>query len=73
MTVYGDINPLFLPKASDMFAELWVGLTTRAPEGAVFSGSILDHFLHSFNNFMFGLAIYIVLFDIDTRVHFGGK
>jgi len=60
-TIYGDINPLFLPKASDMFAELWVGLTTRAPEGAVFSGSILDHFLHSFKNLMFGLAIACVI------------
>jgi NitT/TauT family transport system permease protein len=44
-----------------MFAELWVGLTTRAPEGAVFSGSILDHFLHSFKNLMFGLAIACVI------------
>ena len=43
-------------KASDMFVELWYGLTTRT-EGAVFSGSILDHFLHSFNNLMVGLAI----------------
>ena len=36
VTIYGNINPLFLPKASDMFVELWYGLTTRAPEGAVF-------------------------------------
>ena len=61
VTIYGDINPLFLPKASDMFMELWVGLTTRAPEGAVFSGSILDHFLHSFSNLMFGLVIAILI------------
>ena len=61
LTIYGNINPLFLPKASDMFMELWVGLTTRAPEGAVFSGSILDHFLHSFNNLMFGLGIAILI------------
>ena len=60
LTIYGEINPLFLPKASDMFSELWVGLTTRAPEGAVFSGSILDHFLHSFNN-------------LDTSSLFSGK
>ena len=57
LTIYGNINSLFLPRASDMFVELWTGLTTRAPEGAVFSGSILDHFLHSFNNLMVGLAI----------------
>lgn len=57
VTVYGNINSLFLPRASDMFSELYHGLTTRAPEGAVFSGSILDHFLHSFNNLMVGLAI----------------
>jgi len=56
-TTYGNINSLFLPKASAMFQELWVGMTTRAPEGAVFSGSILDHFLHSFKNLMTGLAI----------------
>jgi NitT/TauT family transport system permease protein len=61
VTIYGNINPLFLPKASDMFMELWVGLTTRAPEGAVFSGSILDHFLHSFSNLMFGLVIAILI------------
>lgn len=61
VTIYGNINPLFLPKASDMFVELWVGLTTRAPEGAVFSGSILDHFLHSFSNLMFGLVIAILI------------
>ena len=61
VTIYGNINPLFLPKASDMFMELWVGLTTRAPEGAVFSGSILDHFLHSFSNLMFGLSIAILI------------
>ena len=61
VTIYGNINPLFLPKASDMFVELWVGLTTRAPEGAVFSGSILDHFLHSFSNLMFGLSIAILI------------
>jgi len=61
VTIYGNINPLFLPKASDMFVELYVGLTTRAPEGAVFSGSILDHFLHSFSNLMFGLSIAILI------------
>ena len=71
-TIYGDINPLFLPKASDMFAELWVGLTTRAPEGAVFSGSILDHFLHSFNNLMFGLAI-ACLIGIPGGLLMGGN
>ena len=71
-TIYGDINPLFLPKASDMFAELWVGLTTRAPEGAVFSGSILDHFLHSFNNSMFGLAI-ACLIGIPGGLLMGGN
>ena len=71
-TIYGDINPLFLPKASDMFAELWVGLTTRAPEGAVFSGSILDHFLHSLNNLMFGLAI-ACLIGIPGGLLMGGN
>ena len=72
MVIYGEINPLFLPKASEMFAELWVGLTTRAPEGAVFSGSILDHFLHSFNNLMFGLAI-ACLIGIPGGLLMGGN
>ena len=72
VVIYGDINPLFLPKASEMFAELWVGLTTRAPEGAVFSGSILDHFLHSFNNLMFGLAI-ACLIGIPGGLLMGGN
>ncbi len=72
LTIYGEINPLFLPKASDMFSELWVGLTTRAPEGAVFSGSILDHFLHSFNNLMFGLAI-ACLIGIPGGLLMGGN
>ena len=61
LTTYGNINSLFLPKASAMFQELWVGMTTRAPEGAVFSGSILDHFLHSFKNLMTGLFIAMAL------------
>ena len=72
LTIYGDINPLFLPQASDMFAELWVGLTTRAPEGAVFSGSILDHFLHSFNNLMFGLFL-ACLIGIPGGLLMGGN
>ena len=72
VTIYGNINPLFLPKASDMFMELWVGLTTRAPEGAVFSGSILDHFLHSFSNLMFGLAI-ACLIGIPGGLLMGGN
>ena len=70
--IYGEINPLFLPKASEMFAELWVGLTTRAPEGAVFSGSILDHFLHSFKNLMFGLGI-ACLIGIPGGLLMGGN
>jgi len=72
MVIYGEINPLFLPKASEMFAELWVGLTTRAPEGAVFSGSILDHFLHSFKNLMFGLGI-ACLIGIPGGLLMGGN
>ncbi len=72
VVIYADINPLFLPKASEMFAELWVGLTTRAPEGAVFSGSILDHFLHSFNNLMFGLAL-ACLIGIPGGLLMGGN
>ena len=36
VTTYGNINSLFLPKASAMFQELWIGMTTRAPEGQFF-------------------------------------
>jgi ABC-type nitrate/sulfonate/bicarbonate transport system permease component len=72
VTVYGEINQLFLPRASAMFGELWTGLTTRAPEGAVFSGSILDHFLHSFKNLMLGLGI-ACLIGIPGGLLMGGN
>jgi ABC-type nitrate/sulfonate/bicarbonate transport system permease component len=39
----GAISPLFFPTATAMFKELWHGLTTTAPPGAVVSGSIRDH------------------------------
>ena len=55
-----------------MFGELFTGLTTRAPEGAVFSGSILDHFLHSFKNLMFGLGI-ACLIGIPGGLLMGGN
>ena len=72
ITTYGNINSLFLPKASAMFSELWIGLTTRAPEGAVFSGSILDHFMYSLKNLMFGLGI-ACLIGIPSGLFMGGN
>jgi NitT/TauT family transport system permease protein len=72
IVIYGDINSLFLPKATEMFRELFFGLTTRAPEGAVFSGSILDHFMHSFKNLMFGLGI-ACLIGIPSGLLMGGN
>jgi NitT/TauT family transport system permease protein len=57
----GWINPLFLPKASDMFAALWEGLTTTAGPGAVISGSIRDHVLWSLRNLAVGMVIACVI------------
>jgi NitT/TauT family transport system permease protein len=56
----GAINPLFFPKATSMFEELWRGLTTTAPPGAVVSGSIRDHLLYTLTNLGIGLAIACV-------------
>ncbi|HSL26485.1 MAG TPA: ABC transporter permease [Acidimicrobiia bacterium] len=53
------INRLFLPRATDMFATLWKGLTTSAPAGAVISGSIRDHLLFSLTNLGIGMVIAI--------------
>jgi len=47
VTRAGLVNPLFLPRASSMFATLWQGLTTTAPPGSVISGSILDHLIYT--------------------------
>jgi NitT/TauT family transport system permease protein len=57
VTRAGLVNPLFLPKASSMFATLWEGLTTSAPPGAVISGSILDHVLYTLRDLSIGLVI----------------
>lgn len=51
------INPLFLPRATDMLAALWEGLTTSAPPGAVVSGSIRDHLFFSLSNLGIGVGI----------------
>lgn len=55
------INKLFLPRASDMFAALWKGLTTSAPAGAVISGSIRDHLFYSLSNLGIALGISILI------------
>lgn len=57
ITRAGLVNPLFLPKASSMFATLWEGLTTTAPPGSVISGSILDHLLYTLRDLSLGLVI----------------
>ncbi len=57
----GLINPLFLPKASLMFSELWAGLTTTAPPGSVISGSIRDHLGYSLTNLGIGMVISILI------------
>ena len=68
----GAINQLFLPKASDMFAALWHGLTTTAPPGAVISGSILDHLGYSLRNLSIGLVIACVI-GIPAGLLMGGN
>lgn len=68
----GAISPLFLPKASDMFAALYEGLTTSAPPGAVVSGSILDHLGYSMTNLSIGLVIACVI-GIPAGLLMGGN
>ncbi len=68
----GAVSPLFLPKASSMFAALWDGLTTSAPPGAVISGSIRDHLLYSLTNLGIGLLIACVI-GIPAGLLMGGN
>ncbi len=68
----GAVSPLFLPKASSMFAALWEGLTTSAPPGAVISGSIRDHLLYSLTNLGIGLLIACVI-GIPAGLLMGGN
>jgi NitT/TauT family transport system permease protein len=68
----GAINPLFLPRASSMFAALWEGFTTTAPPGAVISGSIRDHLLYSMTNLSIGLGIACVI-GIPAGLLMGGN
>jgi len=68
----GVINPLFFPKATSMFEELWKGLTTTAPPGAVVSGSIRDHLLYTLTNLGIGLSIACVV-GIPTGLLMGGN
>ena len=68
----GAINPLFVPRASSMFAALWEGFTTSAPPGAVISGSIRDHLLYSMTNLSIGLGIACVI-GIPAGLLMGGN
>jgi NitT/TauT family transport system permease protein len=68
----GFINELFLPKASDMFAALWEGLTTTSPPGAVISGSIRDHLFFTLRNLGIGLVIACLL-GIPAGLLMGGN
>ena len=68
----GFINQLFLPKASNMFAALWQGLTTSAPPGASVSGSIRDHLFFTLRNLGIGLVIAIVL-GVPAGLLMGGN
>jgi len=68
----GAINPLFLPRASSMFAALYEGFTTTAPPGAVISGSIRDHLLYSMTNLSIGLGIACVI-GIPAGLLMGGN
>lgn len=68
----GFVNELFLPKASDMFAALWKGLTTSAPPGASVSGSIRDHLFFTLRTLGIGLVIAFVL-GIPAGLLMGGN
>jgi len=68
----GAVNPLFLPSASSMFSALWDGLTTSAPPGAVYSGSIRDHLFYSMSNLGIGLLIACII-GIPAGLLMGGN
>ena len=68
----GAISPLFFPTATAMFKELWIGLTTTAPPGAVVSGSIRDHLLYSLTNLGLGLIIACII-GIPAGLLMGGN
>jgi ABC-type nitrate/sulfonate/bicarbonate transport system permease component len=68
----GAISPLFLPTASSMFETMWTGLTTTAPEGAVVSGSIIDHLGYSMTTLFTGLAI-ACLIGVPAGLLMGGN
>lgn len=68
----GAISPLFFPTATAMFKELWVGLTTTAPPGAVVSGSIRDHLFYSMSNLGLGLIIACII-GIPAGLLMGGN
>lgn len=61
ISVMEVVNPLFLPKPTDMFSELWEGLTTSAPVGAVISGSIRDHLMYSLTNLAMGVGLACII------------
>ncbi|HZD92126.1 MAG TPA: ABC transporter permease [Pseudolabrys sp.] len=68
----GAISPLFFPTATAMFKELWHGLTTTAPPGAVISGSIRDHLFYSLSNLGLGLVIACII-GIPAGLLMGGN
>ncbi len=68
----GFINEIFLPRASNMFAALWEGLTTPAPPGTVVSGSIRDHLFFTLRNLGIGLVIACLL-GIPAGLLMGGN
>lgn len=68
----GAVSPLFFPTATGMFKELWIGLTTTAPPGAVISGSIRDHLFYSLTNLGIGLFL-ACLIGIPAGLLMGGN
>lgn len=68
----GAISPLFLPRASAMFAQLWDGFTTTGAPGAVISGSIRDHLFYTLTNLSIGLIIACVI-GIPAGLLMGGN
>ena len=52
----GIVNNIFIPRPSDMFQTLWLGLTDPAPIVTV-GGNLADHVLYSLRNLAVGVVL----------------
>jgi NitT/TauT family transport system permease protein len=56
----GIVNNIFIPRPSDMFETLWLGLTQPTPIVTV-GGNLADHVLYSLRNLAIGVVIACVI------------